>query len=89
MSPDDVVDWEMARFLSRKTGAERLAIAARMFRTSRQVIDHQLQAEHPDWDFGRRGGEIAKRLAHGNVPMGQDELLRKVLEEETEDDAGE
>ncbi len=65
MPRGEVVDWEMARVLSGKTGAERLAIASGMFRTARQMIDSHLQAEHPDWDEERRADEVAKRLAHG------------------------
>jgi len=64
---DEVVDWEMAHVLSGKTGAERLAIAAGMFRTARQMIDSHLRAEHPEWDEERRAVAVAERLAHGRT----------------------
>jgi hypothetical protein len=61
----EVVDDEMALVLAAKTGAERLAIAAAMFRSARRMIDSHLRAEHPEWDADRIRRETATRLAHG------------------------
>jgi hypothetical protein len=55
----------MALVLSRMTGAQRLAIAAGMFRTARRMIESHLRAEHPDWDSRQVQAEVARRLAHG------------------------
>jgi hypothetical protein len=46
----EVVDEDMARVLARKSGAERLAIAAGMFRSARRMMESHLRTEHPEWD---------------------------------------
>jgi hypothetical protein len=61
----EAVEEEMALVLSRMTGAQRLAIAAGMFRTARRMIESHLRAEHPDWDSRQVQAEVARRLAHG------------------------
>lgn len=61
----EVVDEEMARVLASKSGAERLAIAAGMFRSARRMIESQLRAQHPDWEAHQVEAETARRLAHG------------------------
>jgi hypothetical protein len=61
----EVVDEEMARVLTGKSGAERLAIAAGMFRSARRMIESHLRAEHPDWGERQVADETARRLAHG------------------------
>ena len=61
----EVVGDDMARVLAAKTGAERLAIAAGMFRSASRMIESHLRTEHPDWDAEEVRAETARRLAHG------------------------
>jgi hypothetical protein len=61
----EVVDDETAAVLAAKSGAERLAIAAGMFRAARRMIESHLRAEHPGWDAGRVAEEVRRRLSHG------------------------
>ena len=61
----EVVDDEMSRVLAAKSGAERLAIAAGMFRSARRMIESHLRGKHPEWDDERIQREAARRLAHG------------------------
>ncbi len=59
----EVVDEEMARVLTEKSGAERLAIAAGMFQAAQRMIRSQLMANHPEWDRERLQAEVARRLS--------------------------
>ena len=61
------VDDEMARVLRSKTPAERLQIAAGMWRFARDMIVSVLGREHPDWPEERIREEAARRLSHGAV----------------------
>jgi hypothetical protein len=61
----EMIDEPMARVLAAKTGAQRLAIAAGMFRAARRMIESHLRAEHPEWDAQQLRAEVARRLAHG------------------------
>ena len=63
----EIVDPAMAAILRQKTEAERLQIAWGMWRSARMMLNHLLQAEHPDWTEKERNQEIARRLSHGNV----------------------
>lgn len=63
----EVVSGEMAEVLGQKTGAERLAIASRMFESARQMRVHHLGGEHPEWDAAQIEKEAARRLSHGAV----------------------
>jgi hypothetical protein len=63
----EVVDDAMAAVLRQKTGAERLAIADRLYRFARQMILNKLRQDHPDWDESRIVAEAARRLSHGAV----------------------
>ena len=49
----EVVDIDMVWVLAQKTGVERLAIAAGMFRLARRMIESHLRVEHPEWDSQR------------------------------------
>lgn len=62
----EVVDDDMARVLSAKTGAERLAIGFGMFRSARRMLTSQLRAEHPEWSERQVEAETARRLSHGS-----------------------
>ena len=61
----EVVDEEMAEVLRSKTGAERLAIAWRMFASARRMIASHLRSEHPDWDDQQIHAETIRRLSLG------------------------
>jgi len=63
----DVVTDEMAALLGRKSGAERLEIANRMFVSARRMLIHHLRAEHPEWTVREIEKEVARRLSHGAV----------------------
>ena len=61
----ETLDEEMIRVLAAKTGAERLAIAAGMFRSARRMVSSHLRQEHPDWDTAKVQREVALRISHG------------------------
>lgn len=61
----ELLDEEMIQVLASKTGAERLAIAAGMFRSARRMISSHLRQEHPEWDAARLQSEVSRRLSHG------------------------
>ena len=63
----EVLSEEMAAILRRKTGAERLQIASRMFVSARMMLLNHLRAEHPEWDQARIDHEASRRLSHGSV----------------------
>ncbi len=63
----EVVSEEMAVVLRRKTGAERLQIASRMFSSARRMLLNHLRAEHPEWDEREVEREATRRLTHGAV----------------------
>ena len=63
----EAVDDDLAEVLRRKTGAERLLIASRMFSSARQMLLSMLREEHPDWDEHQIIREAARRLSHGAI----------------------
>jgi hypothetical protein len=63
----EVMSEEMAAVLRTKTGAERLAIAHRMYSDARRMLLNHLRAQHPDWDDSRIEEETARRLSHGAI----------------------
>ncbi len=63
----EVVNPEMVDVLRKMTGAERLAVANRMFVFARDLLISHLGAQHPDWDDTRIKTETARRLPHGAV----------------------
>lgn len=63
----EVIDEEMAATLRLKSGAERLAIASRMFSSARRMLLSHLRSVHPDWDQREVEQEAARRLSHGTV----------------------
>ncbi len=63
----EVVSDEMAAIFRRKTGAERLEIASRLFESARRMLINHLRGEHPDWDELQIDREAARRLSHGAV----------------------
>ncbi|MCL4741451.1 MAG: hypothetical protein KJZ54_04535 [Phycisphaerales bacterium] len=64
--PECVSD-AMAEVLRRKTPAERLAVLDGMWRSARDMIEHVLREQHPEWDDDRIRREVARRLSHGAV----------------------
>ena len=62
----ELLDEAMVDVHSSKTGAERLAIAAGMFRSARRMISSHLRQQHPDWDSPRLEREVVHRLSHGS-----------------------
>ena len=63
----EVIDEEMAVVLRLKSGAERLAIASRLFGGARRMLLSHLRSIHPDWDQRQIEREAARRLSHGTV----------------------
>ena len=63
----EVIDEEMATTLRLKSGAERLAIASRMFSSARRMLLSHLRSVHPEWDQRQIEQEAARRLSHGTV----------------------
>jgi hypothetical protein len=63
----EVVSEDMAAVLRRKTGAERLAIASRLFSSARRMLLNHLRSEHPEWNERELEREAARRLSHGAV----------------------
>jgi hypothetical protein len=63
----EVVSEEMAAVLRTKTGAERLAMASRLFSSARRMLLSHLRSEHPEWDERELEREAARRLSHGAV----------------------
>ncbi len=63
----EIVSEEMATVLRQKTGAERLAIASRMFSSARRMLISHLRSEHPEWSEREIEQEASLRLSHGAV----------------------
>ena len=63
----EVIDEEMAAVLRLKSGAERLAIASRLFGGARRMLLSHLRSVHPEWDQRQIEQEAARRLSHGTV----------------------
>lgn len=63
----ELIDEDMAEVLRQKTPAERLRIAARMWRSARVILRGAILTRHPDWDTNRVNREIARRISHGVV----------------------
>ena len=63
----EVVSEDMAAVLRQKSGAERLAIASRMFGSARRMLLSHLRSVHPEWDERLIEREAARRMSHGAV----------------------
>lgn len=63
----EVIDEEMAATPRQKSGAERLAIASRMFSSARRMLLSHLRSVHPEWNQRQIEQEAARRLSHGTV----------------------
>ena len=65
----EMIDDAMADILRGKTEAERLRIAARLWRSARVIVRGAVRAEHPEWNAAQVDREIARRMSHGaNLP---------------------
>lgn len=60
------MDPEMVEVLRAKTGAERMAIAFGMLRSTRRLIASQLRSVHPGWDEDTLRREVARRIPLGS-----------------------
>ena len=63
----EVLDDAMVEVLRQKTGAERLAIASRMWTSTRKMLMAHLAQEHPEWSAEEIQRETARRMSHGAV----------------------
>jgi hypothetical protein len=61
----EVVDDEMAAVLVAMSGAERLRVAAGMFRAARRMLESHLRELHPTWSADELALEVGRRLSHG------------------------
>ena len=61
----EVIDDATAEMLRRKTGAERLEIASRMYSAARTMLLTHLRRLHPEWSEDRIIREAARRLSNG------------------------
>ncbi|NOX58137.1 MAG: hypothetical protein GXP29_04675 [Planctomycetes bacterium] len=57
----------MADVLRKKSGVERLAIAWRMWSSTREMLGTHLRNEHPEWGAERIQQEVSRRMSHGTV----------------------
>jgi hypothetical protein len=64
----EMLDDQMADVLRHKTPAERLRIAAGMWRSARVIVRGAILTAHPDWSAEQVNREIARRMSHGVVP---------------------
>lgn len=63
----EVIDDETAAMCQAKTGAERVAIASKMYAFARETILVRVRSEHPEWHESQVIREAARRLSHGAV----------------------
>jgi hypothetical protein len=57
----EMVDQPMAELLRRKTPAERLASAHRMWQQARQRVIATIRHHHPEWDDEQVKSELRRR----------------------------
>jgi len=62
----ELIDDETVEILSKKTGGERMLMAAQMFETARILIRSNIVSNHPDWNEEQILKELRRRL--GNEP---------------------
>ncbi len=63
----EMIDNAMADTLRKKTEAERLRIAGRLWNSARVIIRSAIRTEHPDWGGEEVNRELARRMSHGVV----------------------
>lgn len=57
----------MAEVLRQKTGAERLAIAHRLWRFAYQLVSQSVRNQNLDWTDEEVRVEVARRMSHGAI----------------------
>ena len=62
-----VIDDEVARILSAKTGAERQMIADDMYPFARQALLARVRATHPDWTETQVTSEVVRRMTDDSL----------------------
>jgi hypothetical protein len=62
----DAVEPQMVEVLRGKSPAERIEIAASLWRHARQLLEWRLRSTHPECTAEERDRLIAERLAHGS-----------------------
>ncbi len=58
---------EMADVLRQKSGAERLAIALRMWRFAYQLVSQSVKNQNSNWTKDQIEKEVARRMSHGVI----------------------
>ena len=66
--PVRLLDATTIDVLRQMTGAERLAVANRMFQIVRDDLASSLRAQHPDWSDDRLQREVGRRILDGVEP---------------------
>ena len=61
----EAVDDRMAAVLAEKSGAERVAIAFGLYRSTWRMLESHLRAKHPEWTREEVARETACRISHG------------------------
>jgi hypothetical protein len=64
----EIIDAAMAEILRRKTPAERLRIAGRMWQSARVILRSTIRTSHPDWTDEQVNLEIAHRISQEDIP---------------------
>ena len=62
----ELIDDKTVEILGKKTGGERMLMAAQMFETARILIRSNIVSNHPDWSEEQVVKELRRRL--GNEP---------------------
>ncbi|WP_339749418.1 hypothetical protein [uncultured Rubinisphaera sp.] len=58
---------EMTEVLRQKSGAERLAMAHRMWRFGYQLVNRSVRNQHSNWTEEQIQEEVARRMSHGAI----------------------
>ena len=58
----EVIDEKTVEFFSKKTGGQRMLMAAQMFETARMLIRSNIVSIHPDWNEEQIRKELYRRL---------------------------
>lgn len=61
----ELADPETIEMLRHKTPAEKLEMAAGMWRSARAMLLNLVRSEHPDWSDEQVAAEVARRMSHG------------------------
>ncbi len=61
----EVIDDDMASVFRSKSGAERLRIVDRLYRSARKLIEANVRSRHPEWDAQEVQRAVAARIAGG------------------------